>query len=58
MEDGNIFDDDDALDCILLEEKNSAESKNTNNKAGCLSLIIVVSIPLASFVWLFNKCIS
>jgi len=57
VEDDNIFDEDDALDCILLEE-HSAEPKKTDNKAGCFSLIAVVSIPLASCLWLVGKCIT
>lgn len=54
MEDDNIFDEDDALDCILLEEHN-AEPKKTGNNAGCFSLIVVAATPLASCLWCCSK---
>ena len=57
MEDDNIFDEDDALDCILFEEV-SSESKKTDNNAGCISLIVIASIPLASFAWWLSKYVA
>jgi len=51
MEDDNIFDEDDALDCILLEEQSGEQQKQDKN-TGCFSLIIIAFIPLASFLLL------
>ncbi len=59
MDDDNIFDEDDALDYIMYEEV----SKNTqrgNNKStgGCLSLLILLTIPVSSIAfWLFTYTI-
>ena len=50
MEDDTIFDEDDALDCILLEE-NCAEAQKTNKSSGCFSAVIAMSIPFAGILW-------
>ena len=50
MEDDNIFDENDALDYILLEE-HSAEPQKTNKSSGCFSVVIAVSIPFAGILW-------
>jgi len=41
--DEDIFDENDALDCILLSQ---ADNENNNNEnGGCLSLILFVLLP-------------
>lgn len=50
MEDDNLFDEDDALDFILLEEY-SDELKKTNKRSGCFAVVIVLSIPFAGILW-------
>ena len=47
--DGNIFDDDDALDYILYEECERDAKKN--NGSGCLGMIVIlVSISTTIFL--------
>jgi hypothetical protein len=57
VEDDNIFDEDDALDCILFEE-HSGEPKKKDNNAGCLSLIVVATIPLSSCLFFISEYFS
>jgi len=57
MEDDNIFDKDDALDCILSEEY-SREPKGNDNNSGCFSLIVFGFIPFGSGLFLMGKFIS
>jgi len=54
MDDDNIFDEDDALDYILYEE-HSKGPKNTNNGSGCLSVLILVAVPLTGCLCWFGK---
>ncbi|MBM9515194.1 hypothetical protein [Desulfogranum marinum] len=48
--DDNIFDEDDALDCILLEDTEKPIEERNNRSTGCLGLILLVLAP-ASFIW-------
>jgi len=52
MDDDNIFDEDDALDYIMYEEV-SKNSQRENNKStgGCLSLLLLLTIPVSSIVF-------
>jgi hypothetical protein len=43
-EEDNIFDEDDALNCILYEDAEK-ESDQSEKKGGCLGLILVLIIP-------------
>jgi len=46
-DDNNIFDDDDALDCILYQEMDKPGQANQNKpgKAGCLGALPLLIIP-------------
>ena len=46
-DDNNIFDDDDALDCILYEEMDKHRQGNQNKpgKAGCLGALSLLILP-------------
>lgn len=52
MEDENIFDEDDVIDCILLEEDGN-EEKKSNSNTGCLSVFIVLLIPFSTIICYF-----
>ena len=43
MSDDNLFDDDDALDCILFEEANK---ETTDGGKGCFRMIVLLIIPV------------
>ncbi len=42
----NIFDDDDALDIILLDEDRQSGSHHEGRRGGCLGLVAVLFLPL------------
>lgn len=50
MDDDNIFDEDDALDCIIYEEITN-DNNQKDNKSGCLSSIVLFIIPLSSLLY-------
>ncbi len=55
MEDDNIFDEDDALDFIIYDELSQKE----NNNKGCLSVFVVLILPIGSIgLWLFSHLTS
>lgn len=53
MDDENIFDDDDVIDYLLLEECKNEENQSTNRQTGCLSIVLVILIPLGGVPYLF-----
>ncbi len=60
MDDDNIFDKDDALDYIVYEEaSNNTQRENNKSPGGCLSLLIVLTIPVSSIsLWFFVYVIA
>jgi len=46
MDDDNIFDEDDALDYIIYEETQE-KNKQIPKGGGCLTLIVLIPLPLA-----------
>jgi hypothetical protein len=55
MPDDDIFDDDDALDIVLLNEDRQSGSRHEGRRGGCLGLVVVLMLLpcLASAVILF-----
>jgi hypothetical protein len=51
----NIFSDDDALDFILYEEFEKQDRKRKGDKGGCLSIVVLILLPVASVVLLSWK---
>jgi hypothetical protein len=49
----NLFDDDDALDCMIydsLERENNKQPKNNRGRGGCLGLILLLGVPVGLLV--------
>ena len=50
MDDDNIFDEDDAIDYIIYsEEEGREESPQASHNKGCLSVFLLLLVPLALF---------
>jgi hypothetical protein len=45
MPDNNIFDDDDALDIIWLDEDRLSGNHREGKRGGCLGLVLVLILP-------------
>ena len=43
MDDNDLFDDDDALDCVIFDEVSNSERNEDNS--GCFSMFIFIAIP-------------
>jgi len=48
----NIFDDDDALDFILYEELEKQGQERKGGKGGCLGIVVLLLLPMASVILL------
>lgn len=48
MEDDNLFDEDDALDCIIFEELEKENKQREPN--GCLAVVFIAAIAPASLL--------
>ena len=47
----NIFDEDNALDYIMSEECEKNVRQQKNGKGGCLGIVVLLLIPVASVVF-------
>lgn len=52
----NIFDKDDALDFIIYKEFEKRDQERNGNKHGCLGVVVLLLLPVASIVFLSWKC--
>ncbi len=48
----NIFDDDDALDFIIYEELEKQGQERKGGKGGCLGIVVLLLLPMASVILL------
>jgi hypothetical protein len=48
----NIFDDDDALDFIIYEELEKQGQDRKGGKGGCLGIVVMLLLPVASVMLL------
>jgi len=48
----NIFADDDALDFIIYEELEKQDRQRKDGKSGCLSMVVLLLLPMASLMLL------
>lgn len=55
-DDGLIVDDDPALDFILYEEMSKNDRKQKGGQGGCLSVIVLFLLPVASMMLFYSKC--
>jgi len=52
----NISDDDDALDFIIYEELEKQGQERKGVKGGCLSMVVLLLLPVASLMLLCWRC--
>jgi hypothetical protein len=55
-ENDNIFDKDDALDFIIYKDLGWQDRGNEGRNGGCLGIIVLLLLPLASVMLLCWKC--
>jgi len=58
MEDDNIFDEDDALDYIMFEEHSKEENQKDNKSSGCLTLLLICTIPAMSSAYFISRVMA
>lgn len=51
----NIFDKDDALDFIIYDDLEKQNRGQKGNKGGCLSIVVLLLLPVASVMCLCLK---
>jgi hypothetical protein len=51
-EDDNIFDKDDALDFIIYKDLEGQERGNEGRNGGCLGIVFLLLLPMASVILL------
>ncbi len=51
----NIFADDDALDFIIYEELEKQDRPQKGGKSGCLVIVALLLLPVASVMFLSGK---
>lgn len=58
-DDKNIFDDDDALDCIMYKEMNKEHQGNQNKtgKAGCLGVLALLVLPAIGIGYIISNIV-
>ena len=54
--DDNIFDQDDALDFIIYKDLEGPERRNEGRNGGCLGIVVLLMLPVASVMLLCWKC--
>jgi len=54
--DDNIFDQDDALDFIIYKDLEGQERGNEGRHGGCLGIVVLLLLPVASVMLLCWKC--
>jgi hypothetical protein len=52
----NIFDKDDALDFIIYDELEKQDRERKGGKGGCLGMVVLMLLPVASVMLLCWKC--
>ena len=55
-EDDNIFDKDDVLDFIIYKDLEGQDRGNEGRNGGCLGIVILLMLPVASVMLLCWKC--